>query len=211
LACLKLVFIAYLRLSLFPTSTMSPSVNSQTSTVPLPSQERCAPEITVISRVTSIPIISSSLSTIDDTLVSNSYTRFTYCTAKGLSTSAYNITTPLQVKLAPIICRADNFANKAVDVVESRCPYPFKAKPEEVARLVRDRRDSATKYVRERRESAVSVASKTIDEKVKLPVVHVAQGIDQVLYIFSASPPLGADVFYYFISALPPSSIIWQP
>jgi len=64
--------------------------------------------------------------------------------------------------------RADGYANKAVDVVESRYPYPFKVKPDEVAT-----------YVREKQQSAVSVANKTIDEKVKSPAINVAQGIDQ--------------------------------
>ena len=75
---------------------------------------------------------------------------------------------------------ADDMANKAVDVVESRYPYPFTAKPEEVAQLVRERKESASKYVRERQQSVVTVANKNFDEKVKSPVVHVAQGIDQV-------------------------------
>jgi hypothetical protein len=67
-----------------------------------------------------------------------------------------------------LIVRADDYANKAVDVVESRYPYPFKVKPDDVAN-----------YVRETRQSAVSVANKTLDEKVKSPAINVAQGIDQ--------------------------------
>jgi hypothetical protein len=86
------------------------------------------------------------------------YTRSPYSTAKGLSTTAYKYAEPLQVRLAPLIIQADGYANKAVDVVQSRYPYPFTAKPEEVAML----------------------ASKTIDEKVKTPAYNVAQGIDQV-------------------------------
>jgi len=56
-----------------------------------------------------------------------------------------------------LIIHADGFANKAVDAVQSRYPYPFTARPEEVALL----------------------ASKTIDERVKTPAYNVAQGIDQ--------------------------------
>jgi len=59
-----------------------------------------------------------------------------------------------------------------LDAVESRYPYPFKAKPEEITTEI-------TTYVRERKESAISVASKTIDDKVKTPAYGVAQGIDQ--------------------------------
>jgi hypothetical protein len=155
------------------------TTQSETSSVRMPSQSQSPQEIKVLSRVASIPMVSSSLMTIDDTLVSNVYTRQPYCTAKGLSNTAYRLTASLQI-FRPLICMADDIANKAVDVVESRYPYPFTAKPEEVAQLVRERKESASKYVRERQQSVVTVANKNFDEKVKSPVVHVAQGIDQV-------------------------------
>jgi hypothetical protein len=166
---------------------MSTATQSQTSTVQLPSSRPCAPEITVLSRVASIPMISSSLATLNDTLIANAFTRSPYSTAKGLSSTAYNLTEPIQIRLAPLIVRCDDYANKAVDVVESRYPYPFQAKPEEVVRLVRERSESAGKYVRERRESVVLVANETIDKRVKLPAVNVAQGIDQVFSTFRLS------------------------
>jgi lysyl-tRNA synthetase class I len=124
-------------------------------------------------------MISSSLLTIEDTLISNPYTRQPYCTAKGLSTTAYRFTVSFQI-LAPLFGMADQIANKAVDVVESRCPYPFTAKPEDVAQLVRERTEYASQYVRERRQSAVTMANKNFDERVMSPVVQVAEGIDQV-------------------------------
>jgi len=89
--------------------------------------------------------------------------------AKGLSSTAYKYTEPLQIRLAPLINRANGYANKAVDVVESRYPYPFKAKPEEVQ-----------DYVRERRQSAAESINKSIDENVKNPALQVAAGIDHV-------------------------------
>jgi hypothetical protein len=69
--------------------------------------------------------------------------------------------------LAPILTSADGYANKGLDAVESRYPYPFKAKPDEVA-----------SYVRERRQSTVDAANQTINDKVTSPVLGVAQGID---------------------------------
>lgn len=140
---------------------MSTTTTETQSSSSQPSQ---APEITVLTRVASIPMISSSLGTINDTLSNNSYTRYPYTHAKELSTTAYKLTEPLQVKLAPIIVRADNIANMAMDAVESRCPYPFKAQPEEVQETV----------------------SKAINEKVTTPAYNVAHGIDQVrLMLFS--------------------------
>jgi hypothetical protein len=155
---------------------MTTTTQTQTSSIPLPSPPPTAPELTVLNRVVSIPIISSSLESIHCALSSNAYTRSSYSTAKGISNSAYKYTEPLQIRFAPLIVYADDYANKAVDVVESKYPYPFKAKTEEVADYVRDRRRSASEYIRERRETA----NKTIDDKVKNPAFTAAQGIDQV-------------------------------
>ncbi|KAF9003150.1 hypothetical protein BDZ89DRAFT_967628 [Hymenopellis radicata] len=130
----------------------------------MPTESSTPPEFTALSRLISIPLISSSLATISETLASNAYTRSPYSTAKGISTSAYKYAEPIQLRFAPLIVRADGYANKAVDVVESKYPRAFTTKPEEVASFVRERRASA---------------SKVIDEKVRQPAFHVAQGIDQ--------------------------------
>ena len=140
---------------------MSPTT-TQTQTQ---SAEAQAPSITIITRVTSIPMISSGLDTINDALTTNAYTRFPYTHAKALSNTAYKLTGPIQTVLAPIIVRVDGIANMAVDVVESRYPYPFKAKPEEVAALARQGQENM---------------NKAIDEKVRTPALNVAQGIDHV-------------------------------
>ncbi|KAH9478236.1 hypothetical protein JR316_0008689 [Psilocybe cubensis] len=146
-----------------------------TETQTSPPQTPQTPEFTVLNRVASIPMISSSLVTINEALSTNTYTRSSYIHAKELSTSAYKLTEPLQVKLAPLIVRADTYANKAVDAVESRYPYPFKAQPEEVATYVRERKESTTNYVSER----VNHVNKAIDEKVKTPAYNVVHGIDR--------------------------------
>jgi len=108
-------------------------------------------------------MISSGLDTINDALTTNAYTRFPYIHAKALSNTAFKLTGPIQTVLAPIIVRVDGIANKAVDVVESRYPYPFKAKPEEVAAFARRRQENM---------------NKAIDEKVRTPALNVAQDID---------------------------------
>lgn len=139
------------------------------STLTQPQPAQPVPELTILQRVASIPVIHSSLETIDNTLNSNVYTRSTYSAAKEISSSAYKYTEPLQVKLAPLINRADVFANAAVDAVESRYPYAFKTKPEDIA-----------KDFREKQQSASASVNKTIDERFKAPAFNVAQGIDQV-------------------------------
>ncbi|KAH7877835.1 uncharacterized protein C8R40DRAFT_1224025 [Lentinula edodes] len=113
------------------------------------------PELTVISRISSIPLISSSLEIVNDTLSTNTYTRSPYSTALGLSNSAYKLTEPLQTHLAPLIVRADSYANLAVDVVQKRYPSAFTTTPEDVMGYVQNRQKDVGEYVRERRESAV--------------------------------------------------------
>ncbi|KAG2056010.1 hypothetical protein BDR06DRAFT_953426 [Suillus hirtellus] len=118
------------------------------------------PEITVLNRVVSIPLIASSLEQINFILEKNTLTRSPYHAAQAITNSAYNYSQPIQIRLAPLLVRADGIANKGLDAVESRYPYPFQAKPEEMA-----------SYVRE-------TAGKTF-ENVKTPAVGVAEGIDK--------------------------------
>lgn len=123
-------------------------------------QQSQVPEITVLNRVASIPLVASSLDQINYILEKSSLTRSPYHAAQAITHTAYNYSQPIQIRLAPLIIRANDFANKGLDVVESRFPYPFNAKPEEVAN-----------YVREKGENLVS--------SVKTPACGVAEGIDK--------------------------------
>ncbi|KIP07257.1 hypothetical protein PHLGIDRAFT_89876 [Phlebiopsis gigantea 11061_1 CR5-6] len=127
-----------------------------------------ATELTVLTRVASIPLIADSLGAVHQTLSTNPYTRSPYATAQGLSKYALGYTEPLQKTIAPLLVRADGLANKGLDVVESRYPYPFKTPTEDIVKDLRGRSDQAR-----------DIANKTIDEKVKSPAITVAQGIDQ--------------------------------
>ncbi|KAI0353920.1 lipid droplet-associated perilipin protein [Trametes cingulata] len=126
------------------------------------------PELTIFSRVGSIPLVADSLNTIHSTLINNPYTRSPYATASELSKSALSYTEPIQKRLAPILTKADDLANKGLDVVESRYPYPFHTPTEDIIKDLKGRSDHAK-----------DVANKTIDEKVRTPAYQVAQGIDQ--------------------------------
>ncbi|KAF9225924.1 hypothetical protein BS17DRAFT_750392 [Gyrodon lividus] len=131
-------------------------------------QSQPVPELTVLTRVASIPIVASSLDQMHTTLSSNVLTRSPYHAAQVFTHTAYNYSQPLQIRLAPLIVSADGYANKGLDVIEHKYPYPFKAKPGEVA-----------SYVRERRDSVMSSANKRFDENVKSPAVGVVEGIDK--------------------------------
>ncbi|TFY64549.1 hypothetical protein EVG20_g5908 [Dentipellis fragilis] len=127
-----------------------------------------APELTVLHRVASIPLINDSLSAVHNSLSSNAYTRSPYNTAQALSSTAIRYSEPIASRLAPLIVRADGFANKAVDAVESRYPYPFKTPTDEIIHDLKERSDHAKE-----------VANKTLDDRVRTPAATVAQGIDQ--------------------------------
>ena len=127
------------------------------------------PEPSVLYRVASIPLVKDSLAAVHASLAANTYTRTPYAHAQAITLSALQYSEPIASKLSPILARADGYANKAVDIVESRYPYPFKTPTENILSDIKQQRDHA-----------YGVAEKTIEEKVKVPVVHVAEGIDQV-------------------------------
>jgi ElaB/YqjD/DUF883 family membrane-anchored ribosome-binding protein len=118
-----------------------------------------APDVTIVNRIGSIPLVSSSLSSIHNTLSTSPYTSSPYATAQAVSLAALGTASKVSQRpmIASLVVRADGLANAAVDAVESRYPYPFKATPEEA-------RDAATK---------------TVETKVVQPAARVATDIDQ--------------------------------
>ncbi|EJF56776.1 hypothetical protein DICSQDRAFT_93091 [Dichomitus squalens LYAD-421 SS1] len=136
-------------------------------------QAPATPELTILSRVGSIPLIADSINSINSTLLNNPYTRPTYTTATEISKRALSYTEPVQQRLAPILTRADGLANKGFDLVEQRFPYPFHTPTEDIFKDLKGRSDAAR-----------DVATKTIDARVRTPAYNIAQGIDQSLAPF---------------------------
>ena len=132
-------------------------------------QAPTAPELTIFTRVGSIPLVADGLNTINSTLLANAYTRSPYETAQGLSKKALTYTEPIQKRLAPILTCADGLANKGLDAVESRIPYAFHTPTQDILKDLKANSDHAK-----------DVATKTIDERVRTPAYNIAQGIDQV-------------------------------
>jgi len=103
------------------------------------------PEIKSIDRVTSIPIVQDSISVIHNTLTT--YTPTVYAYGQAIGSSAYSLSAPLQVRLAPLIVGADGYALKGLDVAQERFPTPFTIKSEEVFEGIKSTRDSAVNAV----------------------------------------------------------------
>lgn len=150
-------------------TSSSPTPDSTTAQQP--------PNLTIFSRVYSIPLVNESLTSIHGVLVGNQYTSVPYSTAQNLGKSVYHISEPIQIRLAPVLIRADGLANKSLDAVESYIPTPFSITSEDIR-----------KEVRQRREHAYNTANKTLDDRVRTPAYSAAQAIDQVQ--FGLSPTL---------------------
>ncbi|KZV70033.1 hypothetical protein PENSPDRAFT_461732 [Peniophora sp. CONT] len=158
-------------------------MSTDTQTAPQP-----AHQLTILGRVTSIPLVHDSLGYLDSTLSANSYLRTPYATAQAITSSALHYSEPITTRLAPLITRADGLANQGLDVVESRYPYPFKTPTEQISNDLKERTD----YARD-------VANKTIDARVRSPVYTVVNGVDQRLtplvdYLASTLARLNAQV-----------------
>ncbi|KAJ7231875.1 hypothetical protein B0H12DRAFT_1059175 [Mycena haematopus] len=149
-------------------SSKTPSSSSKPSSSP--------PELTSLIRVASLPLIAWTIQQVSGTLEQNRFTSSPYATAKGLSTSAYKYTEPLQLRFAPAINVVDGYANKACDVVESRFPS-IKTQPEEVASYVHQRRQSTVDFI----EHTRAEANKTLDERVKAPAFTIVCHVDKRL------------------------------
>lgn len=144
------------------------STETSTSTTPDTSTTQQPPTLTIFSRVASIPLVNESLATIHAALVGSRYTSVPYVTAQNLGKSVYHISEPIQIRLAPVLIRADGLANKSLDAVQSYYPTPFTITSEEIR-----------KEVNQRREHAYNTANKALDDRVRTPAYSAAQAIDQ--------------------------------
>ncbi|KAI5886874.1 uncharacterized protein SCHCODRAFT_02515753 [Schizophyllum commune H4-8] len=127
-------------------------------------------ELTIFRRLYGIPLVAAALDKLHETLSTNVLTAKPYAVAQGISVVAYKCWQPVQRRLAPLIARVDDFANATFDLAETRFPYLFYATPEDIM-------DAA--YTT--RATFFDDARTTLDEGIKLPALHVAEGIDERL------------------------------
>jgi hypothetical protein len=157
------------------------STDAQTQTIPQEndaSSKSAAPEIKSLERVYSIPLINDTLNYAHDTLSKNTYTTGAYSTAQSLSLTAYRVSEPIQVRLAPLIVRADGIANKGLDLAESKFPYPFHVQTEELVGDIKTSTDHAYKTFD---DNVRTPAYKAFDDRVKTPAYGLATKADASL------------------------------
>lgn len=117
------------------------------------------PELKTIDKLASIPIVHDSLSTLHQTLTTYVPTAYGY--GQALTTSAYSLSAPLQVRLAPLIVSADGYALKGLDAAQAKFPTPFTVKTEDVVQGIKTTKDNAV-------------------NAVTRPVYGLANGVDSV-------------------------------
>ncbi|KAG8741549.1 hypothetical protein FRC10_002726 [Ceratobasidium sp. 414] len=135
------------------------------------------PQFTSINRVGKIPLVSDTLVSLDALLSQNAYSKGLYSTAQTYGERAYNLSAPVQTRLAPVIGRADGYANKGLDVLESRWPYPFQASTEEVVGTLKQGPDAAYGIY----AAYANAASKAYEDKVKAPAYGLVVRADSTL------------------------------
>ncbi|KAG8704693.1 hypothetical protein FRC08_002082, partial [Ceratobasidium sp. 394] len=135
------------------------------------------PQFTSINRVGKIPLVNDTLVSLDALLSQNAYSKGLYSTAQAYSKRAYNLSAPVQIRLAPVIGRADGYASKGLDVLESRWPYPFQASTEEVVGTLKQGPDAAYGIY----AAYANAATKAYENKVKAPAYGLVVRADSTL------------------------------
>ncbi|CAE6518207.1 unnamed protein product [Rhizoctonia solani] len=133
--------------------------------------------LTSVERMGKIPVVNDTLATINAILSQNTYSKGLYSTAQAYSERAYNLSQPVQIHLAPVIGRVDGYANKGLDALESRWPYPFQVTTEEVISTLRQGPDTAYGLA----TAYANVATKAYEDRVKTPAYVLVSKVDSTL------------------------------
>ncbi|KDN50335.1 hypothetical protein RSAG8_01671, partial [Rhizoctonia solani AG-8 WAC10335] len=136
------------------------------------------PHLTSVDRVGKIPVVNDTLTTINSILSQNAYSKGLYSTAQAYSERAYDLSQPVQIRLAPVIGRVDGYANKGLDALESRWPYPFHVTTGEVIGTLRQGPDFAYGLA----AAYANAATKTYEDRVKTPAYVLVSKVDSTLF-----------------------------
>ncbi|KAH9823333.1 hypothetical protein DFH28DRAFT_922224 [Melampsora americana] len=109
---------------------------------------------TFVKRVVSIPVVADAIEAVQSTMKGNVYSAAVYEKAEGAAIYLYEQSKPLQEKLAGPIGQVDAVANKGLDFVQSKAPYVFEVKTEELISKARQPADQAYAYGKTYRDAA---------------------------------------------------------
>lgn len=129
-----------------------------------------------IARVSSIPLIHDSVSTLTSYAEANKYSKYALDTAGSAVTTASKYTEGYQSRLQPLlqphISKVDQLAIKSLDLIENTFPIVTKPTAEIVAEVKKP-----IVYVEESSKNAYTQIQSTIDTHVTVPVKSVTSNI----------------------------------
>ncbi|KAF9159734.1 hypothetical protein BGX20_002811 [Mortierella sp. AD010] len=128
-----------------------------------------------ISRVSSIPLIHDSVSTLHSYAKDNKYSRYALDTAGSAVETVNKYTEGYQKSLQPHIAKVDQLATKSLDILEEKFPIVTKPTSEIV-----DQVKKPVVYVGESSKSAYTQIQSTIDTRVAAPVSSTANKVTSV-------------------------------
>ncbi|KAF8951176.1 hypothetical protein BGZ46_004127 [Entomortierella lignicola] len=125
-----------------------------------------------ISRVTSIPLVKDSVSTLHSYANDNKYSRYALDKAGSTLESVNKYTEGYQSRLQPHIAKVDQLATKSLDILEVNFPIVTKPTSEIVNQVTKP-----VVYVGETSKNAYSQIQSTLDTRVAAPVRSVTSSI----------------------------------
>ncbi|KAF9210185.1 hypothetical protein BGZ49_000006 [Haplosporangium sp. Z 27] len=125
-----------------------------------------------IARVSSIPLIHDSVSTLHSIAKDNKYSRYALDTAGSAVDTVSKYTEGYQKTVQPITSKVDQIANKSLDILETTFPIVTKPTSEIVTQVKKP-----IVYVEESSKNAYTQIQSTIDSHVTAPVKTVASNI----------------------------------
>ncbi|KAF9169563.1 hypothetical protein BGX20_010145 [Mortierella sp. AD010] len=125
-----------------------------------------------IARVSSLPLIHDSVSTLTSIAKDNKYSRYALDTAGSAVGTVNKYTEGYQKTVQPITSKVDQIASKSLDILETTFPIVTKPTSEIVTQVKKP-----IVYVEESSKNAYTQIQSTIDTHVTAPVKTVASNI----------------------------------
>jgi uncharacterized protein YjbJ (UPF0337 family)/ElaB/YqjD/DUF883 family membrane-anchored ribosome-binding protein len=147
---------------------------------------------TFYERVTAIPVVSDTITTVHSTIQSNSYSAAAYAKGEQVATSLYKTAEPAIQKISPQIQQVDSLANKGLDIIQSRVPGLFEVKTEDIYATARKPADQAYD-VAKTYAGAAQARLAPITEQFQTQLQHVQQSLNELQNRLSATLKSGQE------------------
>ncbi|KAI1310204.1 hypothetical protein EDD11_003882 [Mortierella claussenii] len=154
------------------TTTTTRTLSSTSSTSSEKETEEVVAQAGFIARVSSLPLIHDSVSTLHSIAKDNKYSRYALDTAGSAVETVSKYTEGYQKTLQPHITKVDQIASKSLDLLETTFPIVTKPTSEIV-----DQVKKPIVYVEESSKNAYTQIQSTIDARVTIPVKTVTSNI----------------------------------